>query len=241
MTDWLEVLLSDGYKPVVVSGKKTKEGFYFNQKESLEDCGINQIEINEFINVLKSSKRLELFKTHMSNINKKYMYRSELHGISHNERVALFSFYLSEMLDLNNEDFNIIMYAALYHDIGRTNDFVDDLHGLKSAKKIKKLKLDLSEDDQRVLKTIITAHSMDDQYFDKVFDSFGAFDYARCKKLYSILKDCDGLDRVRLFFPMVSAEMLRNPESKSLILTSYNLLENCEQIKKSLSEEQEKE
>ena len=53
------------------------------------------------------------------------------HGASHWERVAIFAGWIVEEVefDLTNIQKNVILLSAICHDIGRTNDAYDYLHG----------------------------------------------------------------------------------------------------------------
>ena len=237
ISDWINELLSEDYVPLNLKWSSRNYCFYSNQKECLIDNGVEVFNLNDFLSFIKSSPRFNMFKRYLSNIKRGFIYKSECHGITHNERTALFSFYLSEKLRLTDDDLKIALYGAFYHDIGRHNDLTDDLHGLKSAEKMHKLKLDLNGEDFAILKTIVTAHSIDDENFYAVARKYGVVDYERCEALFKILKDSDGLDRVRLSYPVVIPHMLRNDESKDIIPVSYELYENFKEIKCCLEQE----
>jgi len=58
-----------------------------------------------------------------------------IHGVGHTSRVLVHALDLSDALDLSTWERDALGFAALWHDIGRTNDGVDYYHGAKSAGK----------------------------------------------------------------------------------------------------------
>ncbi len=239
ISDWIRGLLKEDYVLKRMSWDSINYSFYSNQKENLQDQGVENLGLNNFLSVIKTSPRFNVFLKYLENIKREFIYKSECHGITHNERVALFSFYLAEKLGLNDKDLKIALYGAIYHDIGRHNDLTDDYHGLESAKKLHKLNLNLTEDEMNCLKAIVTAHSVDDEEFYEIAYENKVQDYERCETLFKILKDSDGLDRVRLGYPVVSPRFIRNREAKEIILAAYELYENFCYLNKDNNQEKQ--
>lgn len=166
----------------------------------------------------------------LKKINTYKLYDSIIHGQNHSEKVFLFSYILIKMIKrdnlyyLSDKDIQIIYDSSIYHDIGRYSDNDDSIHGYCGAIKIESV-IDLkkySKDDVEILKSIIDAHSVNDQDFEsKIFPSYeleGLED--RFYFLIKILKDSDALDRKRLFMNCSSdldASYFRLPYSKDLI------------------------
>ena len=169
----------------------------------------------------------------------------EVHGRRHILRVLLLSliyFYKSEE-KLSERDKRIMIYFALLHDIGRTNEDKDDAHGKKSVQRIKEADLSLpgltlNRKERDMAHLIIRYHSRPDE------DGYAAIKAMRklsdaerehLKKLYCICKDMDGLDRVR--FNGLDVAMLRTPYAVKLALVAGSLLH--EDIERFISETKE--
>lgn len=189
----------------------------------------SQLSIEEFINFIKNNQEQIFYEIY--NIKKEYLYVSITHGLNHNIRVLLFAFYLSKKINLNEEDFRIIMDACKYHDVGRINDLYDEKHGLRSSEMIDQIiddQIYKNKENLNNLKAIIEYHSIPDREIDKVYRKYKLNDLTRYKLLAKILKDADGLDRVRLSvnnksFCNLNPRYLRLEESKKLVKISHTL------------------
>lgn len=166
-----------------------------------------------------------------------YLYDSFIHGRNHIERVYIFSFLLGKISGLNETDMRIVLDASLYHDIGRTTDTEDTIHGLGSKNILdahKILENDIYKDDvnRSLLYAIVEGHSLDDSYRDINYENnfyelgVDAESYDRYCRLYDILKDADALDRTRFgrkSFSTVDEEFLRIDASKTLVEFAYEI------------------
>lgn len=166
----------------------------------------------------------------MKDFNTNILYKSDIHGLNHNIRVCFFAYVIATNENVSESDFEIIMDACKYHDIGRENDYKDKKHGKKNSEKLYFLEDKYSEEDFKYLKTIICCHSINDSEFENVALQNKIKDILRCKKTYEILKDSDGLDRVRLEYPVVNINYLRMETAKKMVLFAYNLLNNYNKI-----------
>lgn len=196
----------------------------------LKEKGIEPYTYAEFIKTIKQSKFFPLFCSLCNDIKMEYIYKSFTHGIFYNERVALLSLFLAEKLNLAEIDTKIAIYAALYHDIGRVDDSVDDLHGTRSAKLIDKLNLPLDDESLKILKIAMTYHSLADSKFYENLDSF-CTDRERTITAFNIIKDADGLDRVRLGGGHLNLKYLRTTEALKLVPTAFQLEYNYKNLK----------
>jgi hypothetical protein len=88
--------------------------------------------------------------------------------------------------------------AALWHDIGRTDDGADYYHGAKSAGKAVGLGLHRGLPQQVVDVALyaVTHHSGGEEYGVRAAQELD--DTLAALRVFQILKDADGLDRVRL-------------------------------------------
>ena len=155
------------------------------------------------------------------------------HGLRHIFRVLLLSliYFYNSGDALTEMDKQILIYFSLLHDIGRDSDFVDETHGEKGLRVIKRkgirLKgIRLSQKEYRMANLLIMYHCCEDEIGIAAIQdepSFSAKDKARACQLYAIAKDMDGLDRVR--FNGLDYRMLRTRYGRRLPLVAGCLLE----------------
>ena len=205
-----------------MNSKSKKLKYYQKAKEELDD----QYTVNDIKNIIENSILKDEYINNMKNFDTDILYKSEGHGIDHNIRVSFFAYIISTNENISSKDFALITEACKYHDIGRENDLEDKLHGTRSAKMINFLEDKYPDEELNYLKTIITCHSLNDKEFEKVAIKNGIKDIERCKKMHEILKDSDGLDRVRLKYPYVNIKYLRTKTAKRMILFSHELFYN---------------
>lgn len=178
-------------------------------------------EIDKFVDEEKRTELIQILK----NIKKYELYSSHIHGLFHSEKVLLFAYLIAKEMNLDPVSFQIIVDAAIYHDIKRQNDFEDPFHGMASANAIEKVvtnEIYKDEKNLEMLKAIIDIHSQDDKVAKRNFDNYelDLAEYDRYKLLFSILKDADALDRKRFVEASMAAlnpKFLRFEFSKELI------------------------
>jgi len=188
---------------------------------------INSGFLDRYINLEKKEYLIEIIK----NIDKKYLYHSDFHGLHHSEKVLLNAYLLGLNEKLDNIDMQIILDAALYHDIGRENDFEDTTHGLITANKLEKIVRNPIYQDKNnleILRAICDAHSVADKNMENIFYSYEIEEKykQRYLKLAIILKDADALDRKRFNKTSTAAlkdSFLRLDFSKILINLADNI------------------
>jgi exopolyphosphatase/pppGpp-phosphohydrolase len=154
----------------------------------------------------------------------KEQYRLGIHGIEHAYRVLRLVQELSKLERLDQEQKIILEFCAIFHDIGRINDDVDDFHGKRSISKLNKCQyFGLNHFNIPIVKYIIENHCISDKVGLKKIHHYNCENNSEAKYLLSIFKDADGLDRVRLddFDP----NFLRIQNSKSLITYAVSLFE----------------
>jgi len=146
-----------------------------------------------------------------------------IHGTGHTKRVLLLSAILADLNDLTGAEKDILYHATIYHDIGRTCNGVDDSHGLKSWRKLKGLGIldNKDEEFEKVLEYVITNHSISD---GQVKEFTSGCEDIRVKLIFELLKDSDGLDRVRL--GDLKVKYLRNEHSRELVEVSRRIYED---------------
>lgn len=177
------------------------KSFYERYKDNYKGYE-QQYTLEEMITILEQKNVLINLYKETNNINKKVLYKSHTHGLNHNQRVIFFAFIICLFENIKDDDYIIIMDACKYHDIGRKNDEEDERHGLRSSQLINKIfkgkGIYKNPKNLRYLRSIVELHSNSDTDNKIYFKKYNLDDYNRFVKLFSVLKDADGLDRVRL-------------------------------------------
>ena len=141
-----------------------------------------------------------------------FSHRSTLHGQSHVARVMVHAFRLIEATGWREEAPRL--WSAVYlHDLARTHDGVCYRHGGDAMKKFETLphlralfaRGGVLESDYPLIHTAVVHHSL-----PKELDG----DHPHWR-LTSLLKDADGLDRVRL--GDLDRRYLRNPQAHAMV------------------------
>lgn len=152
-----------------------------------------------FTHLIKQEK----FKETIQNMKREKLYKSPIHGVYHSEKVCLFAFLLGQRLGLDEDDMQILIDAAMYHDFKRENDFEDSFHGMVSANHIEEIVPLGAVYSNRVnltmLKAIIDFHSQPDRKLRINFNNYDLPEasFNRYQRLAYLLKDADALDRTR--------------------------------------------
>lgn len=124
----------------------------------------------------------------------------------------------------NDEEHNaehtlrVLFDAILYHDIGRTNDDVDDSHGAKSND----IYYDAVPECNSATAFLIKYHCLDDRKALADLKASNIRNKERVWLLYTILKDADALDRVRFGMRAVDPKYFRNEITHKLLPTAQS-------------------
>ena len=141
-----------------------------------------------------------------------FSHASMLHGQAHVSRVMVHAFRLIEATGWTEEAPRL--WAAVYlHDLARTHDGLCYRHGgdaLKEFRALPELRAlftrgGVTADDYDAIKTAVVHHCLPDE-LDRTHPHW---------RLTSLLKDADGLDRVRL--GDLDPRYLRNPEARTMV------------------------
>ena len=157
-----------------------------------------------------------------------FLHRSRLHGVSHTQRVYIHVLRLLGELGWDEADAGLALQAALWHDIGRIDDGWEPPHGERSAARADELGLtaQLAPADAAIVRFAIHRHSLPDAGAESHAERLAADpDEARrlaaperALRILRLLKDADGLDRVRLGWgESADPRQLRHPEAVRLI------------------------
>lgn len=147
-----------------------------------------------------------------------------IHGIGHRMRVHIHVAEIAEALDLASWEREALHYAAIWHDIGRTNDGVDYYHGARSAGKVVGLGLYVAIDPAVLQAALfaVTHHSGDETHAERA--AARSDDPEATLRIFRVLKDADGLDRVRLGHGDLDPSYLRFSVSKARVERAWELL-----------------
>lgn len=195
-----------------------------------KNSGINQKNLKDIISRL-SEKRIEKLQQEIQSIKVDVLYSSKIHGLYHSEKVLFWTFILSTDNAVTETDEQILLDAAKYHDIGRTNDIDDTIHGRVSALKVLSIidnPIYAEERNKNLLCAIIELHSLDDKMENKIREKYHLQEDSSFPILWKILKDADGLDRIRYDLGYLdefsfNPTYLRVPTSSGYIKASYEL------------------
>lgn len=186
----------------------------FLYKMNYNHCQVSVLELISFC------QKSVFFMNKMKELQTNWIYPSEMHGVAHNERVAILAYYIANALGLSLREQELIVDASFYHDVGRMNDIDDILHGDRSAEMIDKIVIDEDLEYMKQLKCVIICHSHEDEEMDMLIQNSNV-DFEHTKILASILKDADALDRIR--FDGLDLSYLRLDISKQLLNASAAL------------------
>lgn len=158
-----------------------------------------------------------------------------IHGLSHTRRVLIHAVALAKPAGLNPDEFQALVHAAAWHDLGRTHDGWEREHGRRSVARIKDLNLavDLAPDVLELVLFAIEWHSTDDELAVEAATADRAEGSAaqapeldsRLKVLWT-LKDADGLDRVRIHD--LDVTRLRSDAARAREAEAWRLYEEME-------------
>ena len=184
---------------------------------------LNDLIISEKLDLYLNDFDKEKLLNILVSIDEFALYKSPFHGLYHSEKVLLFAYLLAKHFSLNELGTTILFDAAIYHDIGRTNEFEDTLHGYASSNMIKNIvknKIYETKENLEILKFICDAHSVSDEKLDQILGNYEINDKELARKLAYLLKDSDALDRARFqktSYAALKTCYLRSEYAKELV------------------------
>lgn len=152
---------------------------------------------------------------------------SSIHGISHVRRVLIHAQAIAAARDIDPDWFESLVLAVAWHDIGRTHDGREPEHGPNSVAKAKRLGLGTGVDPLVLTRTFyaIRWHSVSDHHAlddAATADAKGRPEIGTMLRVLWLLKDADGLDRVRI--ADLDPGQLRYEESLKFVDRAWDLL-----------------
>lgn len=136
--------------------------------------------------------------TALGTLKREVLFESSIHGPGHIERTMCHGAFCAMEEPLSPEDTRLLLLACSYHDIARENDAVDDLHGHRAALRIREV-TGLTGEEEKLVQAAVDAHSRPDSQLEETVCAYAPADFSRGKRLAELLKDADGLDRVRIW------------------------------------------
>ena len=133
----------------------------------------------------------------LSNIETFYL--KGIHGIEHAYKVLLITQELAKLEKLSVNQQELLEFCAIFHDIGRINDYADSTHGIRSTQKLKQNKFfGLANFDHELTRYIIENHCITDNIAFRNINNYDFNENEEALYLLKIFKDADNLDRFRI-------------------------------------------
>ena len=186
---------------------------------------IKMLELNNLIDVLLKFEN----EIYSEEINK----NMKAHGQRHILDVLLYSIIIGESL-LNEHDLNLLLIAAKYHDVGRTEENEQEHAYFSSIIARERLSNIISKEDLNIVATAIEFHEIHRKSLneERVFsliaikNGIDSKQLEKTRKISEILKDADALDRTRFVnSARLDNRFLKFDISKRLIKLSANIQE----------------
>lgn len=152
-----------------------------------------------------------LLEEALERLSRDALYMSHVHGVGHIERTMLHGAMCAWAEALGEEDTRLLLTMCAYHDTGRNCDYLDGAHGARSAARLQGL-TGLAGEELRIARAGVEAHSLGDDRMPAILERYAPQDRARAERLARLLKDSDGLDRVRIHD--LNPDYLRFPSSR---------------------------
>lgn len=171
-------------------------------------------EYQPLMDSLREWSQYGLFTNRFLTLDRGALFTSAVHGSGHIERVMLLGALLCMLEVEKPEDTALVMDMCAYHDVGRVSDWLDEFHGARSSYKLEELTGRAGE-ELTILRAGVEAHSRRDADMDQVLAKYAPENLPRCRRLAILLKDADGLDRVRI--GDLDPDYMRTPSAKRLV------------------------
>lgn len=139
-----------------------------------------------------------LFLDKLTHLNWDALYQSPIHGPGHIERTMLHGAFCAMEEPLSLEDTALLLECCAYHDVGRISDGLDQEHGHRSAQQLARLTGRTGE-SLTMMMAAVDAHSRPETQLKETLLRYHPADWDRTLTLAQLLKDADGLDRVRIW------------------------------------------
>lgn len=169
-------------------------------------------EYQPLIHAFRAWAQYPLFLQTLEQLDQSALFQSDIHGPGHIERTICHGALCAQSEALSPEDTRLLLWACAYHDVGRQNDAQDDEHGYRSSLRIGQL-TGCTGEDLAILKGAVDAHSRNDDQLRLTVERYHPANLNRALTIATLLKDADGLDRVRIWD--LNPAYLRRESSRS--------------------------
>ncbi len=139
-----------------------------------------------------------LFRQTALDLDDSILFASPIHGPGHIYRTLCHGAFCALEEPLSPQDTRLLLLACAYHDVGRENDTLDELHGWRAAQRLPAI-TGLTGEDLKLVQAAVDAHSRSDAALGPTVEGYHLADLRRGLTLAELLKDADGLDRVRIW------------------------------------------
>ena len=145
------------------------------------------------------------------------------HNLKHIERVIAYTRMIMNKINSIAINEEILMYAALYHDIGKTIGVSNQEHGLVGSEEFRKMMKGKMDDKKiDIISKLIFQHASEEDKIDFTNSNYTISEQHEIQLMSDILKDADALDRNRLNYPApigtCDKNKLRTSEAKEVLL-----------------------
>ena len=150
------------------------------------------------------------------------LFRQGIHGIEHAYRVYSIVKEICLLENINKSKREFLEFCAIFHDIGRINDGMDNYHGQRSMKVLNDHSyFGLNKFNDPLTHFVIENHCLDDNIAIENIHNYNLKNIEESIYLFNIFKDSDSLDRIRICD--LDQSYLRLSNSHKLINFSHKL------------------
>ena len=190
---------------------------------------LDTLNYEKIISLMKEDGAYEKFGADLSNfdeIEELMQNKTNLHGINHIIRVLFNAYAITTLEGLSNEDRNIIIEAAKFHDIGRKHDGENEIHGEEGANIARTIleNKGFSPEDIDKICFIIKEHSLPKAKNEQDIQLLPENLRKQYKYYLDLLKDADKLDRVRI--GDLDPSRLATNSAKRLVGVAQDIFQN---------------
>lgn len=218
--NYIEVQVwTNDFKSVIINRKTCFSNITVNElstriimaNPNFSNDAINQKTIEYYIQKCKKHPHWTWFSSLILRVTTDSFCSDYVHGIQHAYKCALMAFVFAMQLELPTKYFKTLVYAALYHDVGRRYYDNGRKHGVLSSE-IVEVFIDLNDDIYLWhLKDALAKH--DDKPLPSDEDNI----------ILIWLRDLDSLDYLRLGLSKFSSRYLKTNVAKDMIRFSIEL------------------
>lgn len=187
------------------------------------------LELFSLIDELKRDKSFDTFLSWVSEIKRFDFSMHPVHGLPHTFRCGFYAFCIGLKLGISEELLKICVLAGLFHDIGRTDDEFDVVHGEASASMLLKLFKELDERYLSVMQAAVHTHCFPEPFDESMWlDYIHVLDIDDTRLVSDILRASDSLDYMRLGISSYDDKYLHGEIERKMILVAFecNLIYN---------------